>query len=170
MAVSSKQKKQTKKSSTKKRRNRRQLTKNSALKPKYNLKIRQEVIDYDYLGKLKEQELAWLNQFTEEYVNAGMKSSKEKYGKNLHKTKKKRKECVDNNNARNRCQYGLSKVGGKLDNIEKAYDVYDKSSTEDRLNAKLDLEILGFTEEQGYDRRKRRKRSYKFGNSGPSDT
>lgn len=158
---------QTTKSYTK-RKNRRQLTKNAALKPKYNLKVRQEVIDYDYLDKLNPEEAAWLNKFTEEYVGANLDLDKPR--SNLHKSKRMRKDCTDRNNSRNRCQYGLNKVGGRLDNIEKAYDVSDNTSMEDRLNAKIDLELLGFTEEQGYDRRKRRKRSYKFGDPGPSDS
>lgn len=82
-------------------RNRREATEFPALNPNLNLKIRQAEIDYDYLYKLNNEELAWLNKFTEEYTNASL--SKKHPRTNLHKNKALRKSCTDKNNARNRC-------------------------------------------------------------------
>lgn len=64
----------------------------------YNLKTRSNLIDYDYLDKLSDKELAFLNAFTSEYINADMNHN----GPKLHKTKKQKKDCYDRNNARNR--------------------------------------------------------------------
>ena len=47
-------------------------TKNPALRPELNLRTRYELIDYDYVTKLSEEDKAWLNKFTEEYVNANL--------------------------------------------------------------------------------------------------
>jgi len=145
----------------KKNLNRRQRKRNAALDPRYNLKIRQELIDYDYLNKLDEKERAWLNKFTEEYTNASFNTDKP-----LHKTKKRVKDCYTRNNHRNVCILGKAKANNNLQDIDKAFDL--STSEEDRLNAKLDLELLGYTDDNGYDRRKRRKKNNKFRNSRSS--
>lgn len=53
------------------------------LDPKLNLKSRQELIDFDYIHKLNEDEKKWLNQFVDEYINANFKKRKR-----IHKPKK----------------------------------------------------------------------------------
>lgn len=54
------------------------MSKYPALNPSKNLKQRKNLIDYDYLGKLSEEELQWLNDFTEEYTNSGFKNGERK--------------------------------------------------------------------------------------------
>jgi hypothetical protein len=84
---------------------RRNKVKNAALKKQYTPRVRQEYLDYDYLDQLNEEELAWLNKFTEEHLNASFNhdetdiQSYEKYGKDSN----------DRNNARNRDLYGALK-------------------------------------------------------------
>lgn len=80
------------------------------LNPKKNTWIRQEHLDFDYVHKLlgDEKALETLNQFVKEYYNATSKGAK------FYKTKGKKKECTDDNNARNRCVYGRSRTIGGL--------------------------------------------------------
>ena len=47
----------------------RSKAKNPALQKKYNLLSRQELLDFDYLPQLSEEEAAFLNQFVSETVN-----------------------------------------------------------------------------------------------------
>lgn len=75
-------------------------TKYPALKPELNLKTRYELIDYDYVDKLTEDEKEWLNKFTEEYINASLDSVD--LEKNFHNTEDLKKDCYRRNNARNR--------------------------------------------------------------------
>lgn len=82
-----------------------------ALKPHLNLKSRYDLIDYDYVDQLSDEEKEWLNKFTEEYVNANLDSKNSK--KNLHKSKKLKKDCYDRNNSRNRDILTRAKAQGK---------------------------------------------------------
>ena len=113
------------KKNTKKKRNRRNSSKYPALHPEYNLKSRTDLIDYDYLDKLSEKDKAWLNSFTEEYVNAnfnhdGKRIHPKKYKtKKVQRTGKKKKidlfknESERRNNARNRCVLTKAGASGK---------------------------------------------------------
>lgn len=83
-----------------KKKNRRSQKKYPALDPQYNLKTRQALLDYDYLDKLSEKEMKWLNKFTEEYVNASFPKGRGK--KHLHKSQELKRDCYNRNNARNR--------------------------------------------------------------------
>jgi hypothetical protein len=109
-----------------KKQSRRDKRKYAALDPQFNLKIRQELIDYDYVEKLSDEEKDWLNRFTEEYVGANLNHK----GKRLHKTKKLVKDCYDRNNARNRDILSRSVAGGKLEYIEDLV-TRDESESED---------------------------------------
>lgn len=71
-------------------------------------------MDYDYLDKLSDKELEWLNNFTEEYVHANLTHK----GKKLHKTKKLRLDCYNRNNARNRCIWTRAKAAGKTVDLD----------------------------------------------------
>lgn len=90
--------------------NKRSRTKYPALKPELNLKSRYELIDYDYVDKLSDDNKAWLNKFTEEYVNASLDS--ENLKNNFHYTDDLKKDCYRRNNARNRDILTRAKASG----------------------------------------------------------
>jgi hypothetical protein len=73
------------------------------------------LIDYDYLDKLTPDMLEYLNQFTEEFVNASFDKNPRK---NLHKSKRLRKDCYDRNNARNRDILTKAKAQGKAQTFD----------------------------------------------------
>lgn len=97
-----------------KKQSRRDKRKYAALDPLFNLKIRQHLIDYDYVDKLTDEEKDWLNRFTEEYAGANMNHK----GKKIHKTKKLVKDCYDRNNARNRDILSREVAAGSIAYIE----------------------------------------------------
>ena len=78
-------------------------------------------MDYDYLNKLSEKELEYLNKFTEEYVNASVNTKNPK--KNLHKSKRLIKDCFDRNNARNRDVLTQQKAMGKHVYLDEIVDM-----------------------------------------------
>ncbi len=98
----------------KKRKSRRSQAKYPALRPELNLKSRYDEIDYDYIHLLNKDEKEWLNNFTEEYVNANFQHK----GEAIMTTKEEKKERYNRNNSRNRCIYTKSKAGGKLSYLE----------------------------------------------------
>ncbi len=111
-------------------------------------RVRQEVLDADYLAKLNAKELAWYNKFINEYVNASITKHKSngriKKG-HLHKTKDKVKEIYDANNKRNNDLFGVTKINGLLEYWENdSFDGYEEYSvknpqlTEESLNAYID--------------------------------
>lgn len=110
-----------------------------ALNPYANPKVRREFIDVDYVDKLSDKEKEWLNKFMDEYNGANLDFENPR--KNLHKTKKLKKDCTDRVNARNRDLYAKSKIknelyflnediDGETDNIEDALiDYIDNKKT-----------------------------------------
>lgn len=86
------------------------------LEPRLNSRVRQELIDCDYLHKLKPDELEWLNKFNGEYINASFKND----GTDLDNSPEARKASYDRNNARNRDLYGLisSRASSKIVNYD----------------------------------------------------
>lgn len=101
------------------KKNKRQRTKYPALKPELNLRTRYELIDYDYINALSEKDKKWLNDFTEEYVNASLDSKN--LENNFHNTNELKKDCYSRNNARNRDILTRAKASGSyvsLDEIE----------------------------------------------------
>lgn len=135
---------------------RREASKYPALDPSLNLRSRTELLDYDYLHKLSEKELEWLNKFTDEYVNANINTERPK--KNLHRNKSLRKDCYDRNNSRNRDVLTRQKASNRnvyLDDIsEKGYD------EQERLNARVELKKLGVLDKNGFPKRKKRSSPY----------
>ena len=120
----------------KKKQTKRSKAKYPGLKPELNLKTRHELIaDYDYLKKLNNKELEWLNKFTKEYVNAEIDNRKPR--KNLHRTKALKKDCYDRNNARNRCIYTRSKASWNLKFFE---DISEKN--ESLIKETIEIEII----------------------------
>lgn len=137
------------KSSTRKlyqRKNRRNKTKYPALNPQFNLRSRTELLDYDYLNKLTDKELKYLNKFTEEFVNASVDVKKR--WRNLHKTKTLIKDCFNKNNSRNRDILTQQKAMGKhiyLDDIQNIGNYNDIQSIEDRI----DMQLLNIIDDEG---------------------
>jgi len=115
------------------KKNRRNSSKYPALDPELNLKSRYELLDYDYLDKLKPEELDYLNRFTEEYSIAKLDHK----GKKIHKKKEHKKDCYDRNNSRNRCILSRQKSAGLLGYLEE--EIEEPSiSVEDELIDRLD--------------------------------
>jgi hypothetical protein len=85
-------------------------TKYPGLDKSVNLKIRHELIDFDYLHKLSEKDKLWLSTFMREYVSADFRH----LGKKLNKGKKVVKAIYDANNARNRDSFSVTKSNGML--------------------------------------------------------
>lgn len=103
-----------------KKTNRRSQTKHANLNTNYNLLSRRDLIDYDYLNKLSPEELEFLDKFTAETINASLDSKILK--NNLYaRTKKKKKECFDANNGRNRDILTIAKAQGKAIPMEEAF-------------------------------------------------
>ena len=105
-------------------RKKRSQVKNAALKKQYNSKIRQEYLDYDYLDKLNEEEMAWLNNFTEEHLNANFAHNGEK----LIEDPEYKKKIYNENNARNRCVYSTQRAQGRLHGIEETFATETKDT------------------------------------------
>lgn len=123
-------------SKKKKRKTRRESIKNPDLDKKYNLKTRQDLLDYDYLDKLDKKTLAWLNKFNKEYVVASLDVKNPK--KNLHKTKKLIKDCFDKNNSRNRDVLTRAKASNQLTDYELLAEETNNTNYEDYLIDNLD--------------------------------
>ncbi len=124
--------------------NKRESSKFPALDKSLNLKSRSDLIDYDYVHTLSEKDKKWLNQFTEEYTNAGIKKGR----KNLHSTKALKKDCYDRNNARNRCQWTREKAIGRELYLEEMKKLLTPNP-EDEITTRIDLESDGFFTEEG---------------------
>ncbi len=75
------------------------------LEPRLNSRVRQELIECDYLHKLSPDELEWLNKFNGEYINASFEND----GSDLDNSPEAKKASYSRNNARNRDLFGLIK-------------------------------------------------------------
>lgn len=84
------------------------------MNPRLNAKTRFDVLDMDYLNKLDDASLEFLNRAMGEYVSGAFK--KEENGEyseeNLHKTQAERRECYTRNNVRNRCALTVANATG----------------------------------------------------------
>lgn len=118
------------------------------LQPNLNVKVRQELIDFDYVEKLPEECKDWLNKFSGEYYNGNFKKSKRgKYLKsNLHNGSKARKECYKRNNDRNNDVFSVTKANDMLKTTEIMNEYLgdlskqqDKDFIEDQMLEALDL-------------------------------
>jgi hypothetical protein len=134
------------------RKTKRDKVKYKNLDKSVNLKTRQDLIDYDYLHKLNKKELEWLDKFTGEWICASLDNENPR--RNLHKTKKLRKDCYDRNNARNRdilTRSNATKRTKSLEDIKK-----NTVEVEEGLNNKIDMELLGIVDKNGKRIRKKR--------------
>ena len=81
----------------------------------------------DYLKKLDDESLRYMNQFMAEYVSGAFKKDEngDYSSENLHKTAEERRECYTRNNTRNRCGLTISNATGQTlrsDNINEFMD------------------------------------------------
>jgi hypothetical protein len=106
------------------------------LDPRYNLKTRADLIDQDYLHKLSDKELQWLNKFNKEEISASFDTKNP--NKNFNKSKKARKRCYDSNNARNRDILSKAKASNQLVEFDALIEKSNMGSYEDFLINKLD--------------------------------
>lgn len=68
-------------------------------------KMRQDLLDQDYVDKLSDKEKAWLSKFNEEYAGGSFKKNPDDTysDENIHKTQKERRECYTRNNVNRKC-------------------------------------------------------------------
>lgn len=117
-----------------------------------NLKVRQEIIDIDYLNKLSPDEKAWLNQFNKEFVNADFSDDENRlhpreYVAKVVKSSGRRrkvdvykKECEHMNNARNRDAHAVTKVNNMLKG-ETSFPAAENSNRSTSVNETEDVLI-----------------------------
>lgn len=112
------------------KKSKRNKTKLPGLKKNVNTKVRQELIDHDYIDKLSVEEKEWLSKFNEEYLSGSFTKTKNgNYSsKNLHKTKKLRQDCYNRNNWRNNDVLGVTKANGMLKDAESVKAVLEDRS------------------------------------------
>lgn len=127
---------------------RRSQKKYPALDRQYNLRIRQEDIDFDYLKKLSKDELCWLNRFMEEYNNASFKHDL------IDGAIESKRFSYRKNNYRNRDIYSRAKAQGIVDSLSQVEfeELVEKSqrgdlNEEDVWITKLDNHFKGIIEE-----------------------
>jgi hypothetical protein len=118
-----------------------------------NTRIRQEYLDADYLNKLSDTELEFLNQFYKEHYNASIgKAEGDLDGYLLDVSNPKvRKELYRENNARNRDVFSSGKATGTLiylDNVTLEEVIEAKQYTEvDHFETAMSELIKGEDEE-----------------------
>ena len=104
-----------------------------------NPKSRWELLDFDYIDQLTEEEKDFLNKFAEEYIHGSFENTR----KDLHKTKTSKRECYNRNNARNRDLYTLGRTHGWITSLVTNLNDVDAQqvtdNTEDNLITLLDL-------------------------------
>lgn len=104
----------------------------------------------DYLKKLDDEDLRFMNQFMGEYVSGSFKKSEdgEYSDENFHKTLEERRECYTRNNTRNRCGLTLSNAIGQTfrsDDINSFIDsLTETESVLDSSNIVSDLVLDDF--------------------------
>lgn len=114
--------------------------------PRFNSKIKQEYLDYDYVNKLNDEEKDFLAAFTSEYLNADFQHPLKRV---IKKTKKNTKRSYDSNNARNRCMYSNNRAKGnlnmvpqeKVNNFFGEINDYSSNTTEEAFLEYLDWKL-----------------------------
>ena len=93
-----------------------------SLKPSHQPKVRQELLDADYLKILDNNDLRYYAQFTDEWAGANVKKDIRGHVKRgqLHKTKELAKDCYDRNNKRNNDVFSVTKANYILQDIDEA--------------------------------------------------
>lgn len=129
----------------------RDLVKTPGLNKNLFSRVKQEYHDLDYSNNLSAKDQVWMSQFMEEYLGAQLDEDtlKNKYKrKAFHKSKKKRKDCFDRNNARQRDIYGLSRAIGTLDNLDAPMIEHMDEAHVDPNYEEMHIEILEAESEQ----------------------
>lgn len=115
---------------------------------RYNLALRQEYMDVDYVNGVKnakgelvirpmtDEEKTWLDNFYKEDLNASIDKNNPKF----YDTEKARKDSYNRNNQRNRCLYNREKAQGKL--IDLDADVLDNYIGKYIQNSPIDPEEI----------------------------
>jgi hypothetical protein len=116
-----------------KKRTRRSRHKHPGLEPSLNLKSRLEEISdlCEYKDQLNDEELNWLNRFSEEYIGANLSHP----GKKLHRKAHHKKAIYKKNNARNKCILTREKAKGNITYLEDL-------KTEERLNNDFENDLI----------------------------
>lgn len=132
----------------KKKTSKRSREKYPNLKPELNTKKRYELIDYDYVGKLNNEEKAWLDKFTAEWAGASFSKDDDE---NIHKSREHKKEIYNRNNARNRCILTEAKATGMIKYLDDLK--YDQRAVdnEDEMNLRIDVKSILEDLEDGSD-------------------
>jgi hypothetical protein len=91
----------------------------------------------EYLKKLNDAELKYLNQFMAEYVSGAFKKTEEgDYSSdNMHKTIEERRECYSRNNSRNRCGLTISNATGQTLRCDDINELIDSTTYVDLINS-----------------------------------
>ena len=107
------------------------MEKYPALNPRLNAKTRFEVLDMDYLKKLSDLDLKFMNQFMGEYVSGAFRKNEHgDYSEdNFHKTPEERRECYTRNNTRNRCGLTVSNATGQTVRSDDISELVDNLSS-----------------------------------------
>jgi hypothetical protein len=90
------------------------------LDKKCHPRSRWEMLDYDYINKLSDEDKAMLSKFTDEYYGATLANKDDWHGrkKDFHRLKKDRKACQDRNNRSLRDIQTLAKATNTIDSVE----------------------------------------------------
>lgn len=128
---------------------RRDQIKHPALNKNYNSRILSEYIDYDYLDQLSEEELDWLNKFTEEFHKASYKkdgSDIQDYNEVIGENNKGKpltygKDSNDRNNKQNADIYGiLRNKASRKNQILKHYKLVNYEDLVDHSDPNKNIE------------------------------
>ena len=88
-----------------------------------------------------------MNKFTEEFINASFNTEQPR--RNLHKSKEKRREIYNKNNARNRDVLTKQKASGKHIYLEDILNAHAECKEINKLDVKMDLQSMGLLDENG---------------------
>lgn len=116
----------------------RSMSKYPGLEHRMNPRIRAELIDHDYVDKLSDKEKKWLSQFNEEYLSGTFSHS----AKDLHKTKKQKRECYNRNNARNRDVFSIFRTFGWIGDGETPKKILEETPTSKESQESVLIELL----------------------------
>lgn len=140
-------------SNTTKGKNRRSRKKYPALEKTYNLKSRSELIDFDYIHKLNDDEKKFLNDFVEGWVNGNplKEGTNELFTELYH-----RRECYAMNYARYNDILTQAKVNGRVVEMDAqspnkgslVYNPVDKIITKVDKDTLFDPELVAIHKEE----------------------